>query len=57
MHIIKLSATDSTNSYLRNKCSKELVEDYTVIVADQQTKGRGQVGTNWASEAGKKPSF
>ena len=57
MHIIKLSATDSTNSYLRNKCSKELVEDYTVIVADQQTKGRGQVGTNWTSEAGKNLVF
>jgi len=57
MHIIKLSATDSTNSYLRNKCIKESVEDYTVIVADHQTKGRGQVGTKWTSEAGKNLVF
>ena len=57
MHIIKLSATDSTNSYLRNKCIKELVADYTVIVADHQTKGRGQVGTKWTSEAGKNLVF
>lgn len=57
MHIIKLNATDSTNSYLRNKCIKETVEDFTVIVADQQKKGRGQVGTKWTSEAGKNLIF
>ncbi|NNL16605.1 MAG: biotin--[acetyl-CoA-carboxylase] ligase [Flavobacteriaceae bacterium] len=57
MHIIKLSATDSTNSYLRNKSLKELVQDYTVIVTDHQTKGRGQMGTKWNSQAGKNLVF
>ncbi len=49
MRIIKLDATDSTNSYLRNLSVKELVEDYTTIVAKKQTKGRGQMGTVWSS--------
>jgi len=57
MHIIKLSATDSTNTYLRNLCNEENLKDYTVIVTNQQTKGRGQMGSVWESEADKNLIF
>lgn len=50
MRIIKLDAIDSTNSYLRNLSATELLEDYTVVVANTQTNGRGQMGTVWCSD-------
>ena len=53
MHIIKLNAIDSTNAYLKTLVSKNTVEDYTVVVAKHQTKGRGQMGTQWHTEEGK----
>ena len=53
MHIIKLSAIDSTNSYLRELASKKSLEDFTVIIAEHQSKGRGQIGSVWQSEKGK----
>ncbi len=57
MHIIKLSAIDSTNSYLRELASKKTLEDFTVVVAKHQTKGRGQIGAVWNSENGKNLTF
>ncbi|MBT8273370.1 MAG: biotin--[acetyl-CoA-carboxylase] ligase [Bacteroidia bacterium] len=53
MPIIKLNAIDSTNSYLKELCSKNSMEDYTTVVAKFQTKGRGQMGTSWQVEGGK----
>lgn len=53
MHIIKLNAIDSTNSYLRQLSVTEAVEDFTVAVANYQTKGRGQMGTEWSSQTSK----
>ena len=57
MHIIKLNATDSTNSYLRRYLVKNKVEDYTVVIAKEQSNGRGQMGTVWSSEASKNLTF
>ncbi len=57
MHIIKLDATDSTNSYLKNAMVSEVLDDFTVVVAKSQKKGRGQMGTKWQSEAGKNLTF
>jgi len=57
MRIIKVNATDSTNSYLRKMCNNEVVSDYTIIAANEQTKGRGQMGTVWDSENGKNLVF
>jgi len=57
MRIIKLSATDSTNTYLRKLSVDESINDYTCIVTEHQTKGRGQMGTIWSSEAGKNLVF
>ena len=53
MRIIKLNAIDSTNSFLRQLGTKEAIEDFTVVVADEQTNGRGQMGTRWNSQASK----
>jgi BirA family biotin operon repressor/biotin-[acetyl-CoA-carboxylase] ligase len=53
MRIIKLNAIDSTNSFLKEMAQSSSLENYTVIVAKEQTKGRGQMGTSWLSEANK----
>lgn len=57
MHIIKLSAIDSTNSYLKELTAKQTVENFTVVVAENQTNGRGQRGANWEVEEGKNLTF
>ncbi|EGV44732.1 biotin--[acetyl-CoA-carboxylase] ligase [Bizionia argentinensis JUB59] len=53
MHIIKLDATDSTNSYLRILSTNAPLPDYTVVTAKHQTNGRGQRGTTWRSDSDK----
>lgn len=53
MLFIKLDAIDSTNDYLKALANKELLEDFTTVVADKQLKGKGQMGSEWVSEAGK----
>lgn len=53
MRIIKLNAIDSTNSYLRKLITAQEIEDNTVVVADYQTHGRGQMGTQWSSQESK----
>ena len=49
MNIIKLNAIDSTNSYLINLSRTVKLEDPTIVVANEQTKGRGQQGAYWQS--------
>ncbi len=50
MQIIKLDATDSTNLYLKDLMKTNSLEDYTIVLAEKQTLGRGQMGTKWESE-------
>lgn len=57
MRIIKLDAIDSTNTYLRDLSSANLLEDYTVVSANKQTKGRGQMGAVWSSEESSNLTF
>ncbi|MDT7832852.1 biotin--[acetyl-CoA-carboxylase] ligase [Flavobacteriaceae bacterium S356] len=57
MKIIKLSAIDSTNSFLKELERKNDQENYTTVVANAQTKGRGQMHTKWASEPYKNLTF
>lgn len=57
MQLIKLSATDSTNAYLKELMFHNKLDDYTVVMAHTQLKGRGQMGTNWLSEPGKNLTF
>jgi BirA family transcriptional regulator, biotin operon repressor / biotin---[acetyl-CoA-carboxylase] ligase len=52
MSIIKLNAIDSTNDFLKELSKNQSLENFTTVVANSQTKGRGQMGTQWVSEDG-----
>ena len=57
MNIIKLSAIDSTNNYLKDLSKNTSVIDGTLVVANRQTQGRGQMGAMWQSIAGQSLTF
>lgn len=57
MQIIKLDATESTNTYLKDLVRHHNVKDFTVVMARYQTKGRGQRDGNWIVEPGKNLTF
>lgn len=57
MRIIKLNAIDSTNVFLKQLSSEEVLEDYTIVMSDLQTQGRGQMGTTWNSNKGENLMF
>ena len=50
MKLIKLNAIDSTNSFLKDLAQNSRLENYTVVVTNEQTKGRGQQTNHWVSE-------
>ena len=53
MRLVKLDAIDSTNDFLKDLIRQQNVENFTVISAENQTKGKGQMGAVWNSEQGK----
>jgi len=53
MKLIKLDAIDSTNEFLKALSKEQFVENFTVVTAENQTKGKGQMGSVWNSEVGK----
>jgi len=53
MQLIKLDAIDSTNEFLKGLSSNQLLENFTVVTAESQTKGKGQMGAIWNSEPSK----
>lgn len=55
--IIHLDSVDSTNNYAAKLCKEGSVTHGTVIMADEQTNGRGQRGASWQSEAGQNLMF
>lgn len=57
MHILKLNAIDSTNQYLKELSLSKVIEDFTVVWAHEQQKGKGQMGAKWVSEPGKNLTF
>jgi len=57
MNIIKLNATESTNSFLKELLLTQNVDNFTVVITDNQTKGKGQIGAVWNSESGKNLTF
>ena len=57
MQIIKLNATDSTNNYLKQLLIDTALEDSCVVATNHQTKGKGQMGSEWISEKGKNLTF
>ncbi|MFV5686956.1 biotin--[acetyl-CoA-carboxylase] ligase [Flavobacterium sp. GB2R13] len=53
MKVIKLDAIDSTNEFLKGLSNKQEQENFTVVTAESQTKGKGQMGAVWTSEPSK----
>ena len=50
---IRLDSVDSTNRFAKELLSKTTPSEGTVIRTDKQYAGRGQFGSEWASEDGK----
>lgn len=57
MKIIKLDAIESTNSFLKDLAQNSVLEDYTSVVTDNQTSGRGQMNNTWHSKPFKNLTF
>ncbi|EAR12410.1 putative biotin--(acetyl-CoA carboxylase) synthetase [Polaribacter irgensii 23-P] len=57
MKIIKLSAIDSTNSFLKDLALTSTLENFTTVATDCQLNGRGQQGSSWESEPNKNLMF
>lgn len=55
--IISLSVVDSTNNYIAKLQLSDEIDHGTVILAENQSEGRGQRGTEWQSEPGKNLIF
>lgn len=53
MNIIKLNATDSTNSFLNELAKKRNLESPTIVIAENQIAGRGQRDSSWYFEPSK----
>ena len=53
MKLIKLDAIDSTNDFLKRLSGEQILENFTVVTAENQTNGKGQMGAKWDSETGK----
>lgn len=55
--IFRLKETNSTNVYLHELLERGEASEGTLVVADYQTAGKGQVGNKWESDAGKNLLF
>ena len=55
--LIHVSETNSTNNYLQTLCNQQQIEEFTTVIADFQTSGKGQRGNSWESEKGKNLLF
>ncbi|MFP4042363.1 MAG: biotin--[acetyl-CoA-carboxylase] ligase [Bacteroidales bacterium] len=55
--IISLMSTESTNDYARKLLEKGKPENGTIIIAGEQTKGRGHGQNEWFSQSGKNLTF
>ena len=55
--IIRVEQTASTNTYLSQLSSVEKLTEGTVVITDNQTRGRGQGKNSWESEPGKNLTF
>lgn len=56
-NIIKFDSLLSTNDKMSELSRNEYLPEFSVIVAKNQTAGKGQVGNGWESEAGKNLTF
>lgn len=49
---IRIEETESTNTYLKNLVREERPEEGSLVIADFQSGGRGQMGNSWFSTKG-----
>ena len=54
-HVVKFKQIDSTNNYLKN--SYKLLNNFTFVVAEFQSKGKGRNDRVWSSEEGQNLMF
>lgn len=54
--ILSFDSIDSTNTYAKNLCTEEM-QNGTVIIAEEQTQGRGRFNRKWQSEKGNNLTF
>lgn len=57
MYLIKLSATSSTNDFLKNLSATTELKNYSVVWADVQFSGKGQMGSKWITEGAHNLTF
>lgn len=57
MYLIKLNATSSTNDFLKKLAADTDLTDFTVVWADVQLQGKGQMGSVWITEDAKNLTF
>ena len=57
MKLIKLNAINSTNTFLKELSKNTPLEDFTIVVTENQTNGRGQQESLWYSEPRKNLTF
>lgn len=55
--LIRLREVNSTNAYIQSLSRDERLPEGSVVWADFQTAGRGQIGNVWESENGKNLTF
>ena len=55
--LVHINETNSTNNYLQALCARQQTEEFTTVVADFQTSGRGQRGNSWEAEPDKNLLF
>ncbi len=53
MKLIKLDAIDSTNEFLKGLSNDISTQNFTIVTAETQTNGKGQMGSKWVSESSK----
>lgn len=56
-HIIRLISVDSTNNYANHQIRANELSEGTVVLAYEQTAGRGQMKNFWESESGMNLTF
>ncbi|MGB0974019.1 MAG: biotin--[acetyl-CoA-carboxylase] ligase [Flavobacteriaceae bacterium] len=54
---MKLHTVPSTNDYLKELSGQQTLDDFTVVFAEHQTKGKGQLGTVWESNKSENLTF
>lgn len=57
MKLVKLNAINSTNAFLKDMVKSKTVENWTVVVTENQTAGKGQFENKWQSKKGKNLTF